>query len=115
MINGNRIKFGYGDIGVHAGCCGNIKLRQFKPVQECGSRVDRDAVEWIGDEVNIGSSVYDMFELKKRLNQVKEQKCFEFEFDGYVFDFTNYNVESVLACLKQVEQAIRFVMRLMAC
>jgi hypothetical protein len=115
MINGNRIQFGYGDIGVNAGFLGNIELQQFKPTQECGSHVYYNAVEWIGERISVGSGYSDLVKLKSHLMQVKEQKCFEFEFDGYVFDFTNYNVESILVCLKTVEKSIRFTIRLMAC
>lgn len=115
MINGNRIQFGYGDIGVGAGFFGNIELQQFKPAQECGSHVYDAAVEWIGERISVGSGYNDLVKLKSHLMQVKEQKCFEFEFDGYIFDFTNYNIQSVQVCIGKTNLAIEQVVRLTAC
>lgn len=115
MINGNRIQFGYGDIAVTADLFGRIELQQIKPPQECGSRVKWEAVEEKGECIRVGSNYNDLVKLRAQLKQVEEQKCVEFEFDGYVFDFTNYNVKSVQVCLKHVDRAIGFIMRLMAC
>ena len=51
MINGNRLKFGYGDICVGSdGLIQRMSFQQFKPHAECGGNVPED-IEYIGEEV----------------------------------------------------------------
>ena len=51
MMNGNRLKFGYGDIAVGSdGLTQKISFQQFKPPAECGGNIPED-VEYIGEEI----------------------------------------------------------------
>ena len=51
MINGNRLKFGYGDICVKSDALAQrMSFQQFKPPAKCGDQV-LDDVEYIGDEI----------------------------------------------------------------
>ena len=57
MINGNRLKFGYGDIAVGSdGLTQRISFQQFKPPAKCGGNVPED-VEYIGEEVVLQMNV----------------------------------------------------------
>ena len=51
MINGNRLKFGYGDICVKSnGLTQRMSFQQFKPLGKCGDRVSED-MEYIREEI----------------------------------------------------------------
>lgn len=97
MIEGNTLKFGYGDIAVSTK---GLKLyfTPFKPPVEVGTPCDdlfkNGDIEAIGEPISIGfSDLKDFTELLKKLKDVDENKVFEFK--GYIFDFTNYNKISV--------------------
>ena len=95
MIYGNVLKFGYGDICVGSdGLTQRMSFRQFKPPAKCGDQV-LDDIEYIGDEIILKFSYEDYCEFSKKLEQVYNKETAEFIFKGYVFDFTNFNEESV--------------------
>lgn len=106
MIEGNTLKFGYGDIAVNTK---GLKLRfiPFKPPVEvgthCADLFKNGDIEAIGEPISIKfSDLKDFTELLKKLKDVDENKVFEFK--GYVFDFTNYNKTSVeiLECGRKI-------------
>ena len=106
MINGNRLKFGYGDICVRSdGLTQRISFQQFKPPAECGGNVPED-VEYIGEEVILQISYEEYCEFNKQLKSVLSNSISTFSFKGYIFDFTNYNEESVNVCKKHSESAM---------
>ena len=74
MINGNRLKFGYGDICVRSdGLTQRISFQQFKPPAECGGNVPED-VEYIGEEVVLQISYEEYCEFSRYLKQVSDKK-----------------------------------------
>lgn len=107
MIDGNRLKFGYGDICVGANelTC-SMHFQQFKPPAKCGDRVSED-VEFIGEEIVFHFSYDDYCEFSKNLDQIFAKKITEFTFKGYVFDFSNYKEESVNVCREKLNNAMR--------
>ena len=106
MINGNILKFGYGDICVRSdGLTQRISFQQFKPPAECGGNVPED-VEYIGEEVVLQISYEEYCEFNKQLKSVLSNSISTFSFKGYIFDFTNYNEESVKVCKKRSESAM---------
>lgn len=106
MIDGNVLKFGYGDIAVGSdGLTQRISFQQFKPPAECCGSVPED-VERIGEEVVLQISYEEYCEFNKQLKSVLSKSISTFNFKGYVFDFTNYNEESVKACKKRSESAM---------
>ena len=116
MIDGNRIIFGYGDV-----CVGNnimsqtVKFQQFKPPAECGERINDEEVEFIGEEIYIVlKDSHDYSDFMKLLNQIGTE-IYEFEFQGYIFDFSKFNKESVRACKNHTERAMDLYFLSMAC
>ena len=106
MINGNRLKFGYGDIAVGSdGLTQRISFQQFKPPTECGGNVSED-VEYIGEEVILQISYEEYCEFNKQLKSVLFNSISTFSFKGYIFDFTNYNEESVKVCKRHSDSAM---------
>ena len=99
MINGNVLKFGYGDIATSHTITQKICFRQFKPPQKCGVKlndvIDIDKLEWIGEWIFIDISYDEYLELLNKLDLVYKKEIVEFSFKGYVFDFSNYNKESI--------------------
>ena len=114
MINGNRLKFGYGDIAVGSdGLTQRMSFRQFKPPAKCGDQV-LDDIEYIGDEIILKFSYEDYCEFSKKLEQVYNKETAEFIFKGYVFDFTNFNEESIKVCKKHLNGAMQYYFMCMA-
>lgn len=108
MIEGNRLKFGYGDIAVGAdGLTQRISFRQFKPPAECGEQVS-DEVEYIGDEIVLEFSYEDYCEFNKYLKQISNKEIIEFIFKEYIFDFSNYNEKSINVCKKHLNNAMQW-------
>ena len=108
MINGNRLKFGYGDIVVSSdGLTQRMSFQQFKPPAECGGNVPED-VEFIGNEIILEFSYEDYCEFSKYLEQVSDKEITDFIFKGYIFDFANFNKESVNACKKHLNGAMQY-------
>ena len=114
MINGNRLKFGYGDICVGSdGLTQRMSFQQFKPPGKCGNRVSEN-VEFIGDEIIFKFSYEDYCEFNKKLEQVYNKEATEFIFKGYVFDFINFNEESIKVCKKHLNGAMQYYFMCMA-
>lgn len=106
MINGNILKFGYGDISVGSdGLKQRISFQQFKPPGECGGYVP-EGVKYIGEEIVLQISYDEYHEFNEQLKSVLSKEIFTFNFKGYVFDFTNYNEESVKVCKKRLDSAM---------
>lgn len=98
MIEGNRIKFGYGDISVGANQINRtITFQQFKPAEKCGNEVP-ESVEFIGDEINLQINYADYIEFSNNLKLVQCKEIYEFSFKDYIFDFTNWNETSIKVC-----------------
>ena len=97
MIEGNTLKFGYGDIAVSTKGF-NLIFTPFKPPVEvgtnCFSLFKSGEIEAIGEAIYIKfTDLKDFKELQEKLENVYENKVFEFK--EYTFDFTNYNEISV--------------------
>ena len=105
MIIKNIIKFGYGDVAVGYGIQ-EITFQQFKPPSECGTRLHSEDVEFVSEKIILDISYDDYIELRKYLKIVSNRIANEFTFKEYIFDFTNYNEESVNVCKKKLESAM---------
>ena len=106
MIDGNILKFGYGDIVVGSnGLTQRISFQQSKPPAKCGDKVSEE-VEYIGEEIVLRISYEEYREFNEQLKSVLSKEISTFDFKGYVFDFTNYNEESVKVCKKHSESAM---------
>lgn len=116
MIDGKIFKFGYGDILV-GGNPGTrqMNFQQFKPPAKVGDTVMCDEVEWIGERILIEISYKDYQKLCKLLDNVKTREISKFSFNGYVFDFTNYNEKSVGVCKEKLNEAMSLYFLAVAC
>ena len=103
MINGNVIKFGYGDVAV-GHCNYTIKFQQFIPKQKPGTNVDADSVVWVGEKIEIPISVSDYYFLMKELDKCVHKRAFSFK--EYIFDFNNFNLNSVKVVRESVEKSM---------
>lgn len=100
MIDGKVLKFGYGDIAIDSDALAQkISFQQFETPIKCGEDVPKD-MKYVGEEIILQISYEEYCELIEQLNNVLSKNIFTFEFKGHVFDFTNYNEESVKACKK---------------
>ena len=117
MINGKVIKFGYGDVGV--GSCSitqRITFQQFKPPEKPGTKLTNDGYEFVGDKILIIIKDENEYsDVMNLLSQVRNKDISDFEFKGYVFDFSNYNEESIKACKKHIKSAMNMYWFAMAC
>lgn len=107
MIDGNRLKFGFGDIAVGSDALAQkIIFQQFKPPAKCGDEVSED-VEYIGDEIILRFSYEDYCEFGENLKRVSNREITEFTFKRYIFDFTNFNKESIKVCKNHLNGAMQ--------
>lgn len=116
MINANRLEFGYGDIAV-----GSYPITQeltftgFRPPGVPGeSLVDKD-IEILTETIKIHITLDSYSELKKKLRGILDRRYVIFGFEGYTFDFSNYNEGSVKACIHNLDNAISNYIFLLAC
>lgn len=120
MIDGKVLKFGYGDIAVQQG---NTFMRfvSFKPPVEIGTHFRElfrnGDIEPVGEPITIKfDGLGEFTELKDKLEGVRLENAPKvFEFKGYTFDFSHYNVKSV-----EVVDSVRYAtymeyVRLSAC
>lgn len=103
------LKFGYGDIAVGPmwGLVG-VTFQGFKPATDCGTKITYD-VEYVTERYNLilcnkgNLAVYKAF--SELLHAVLDGKIQTFRFDEYLFDFTNFNPESVRAILDNMKKS----------
>jgi len=111
MIEGNVLKFGYGDIGVYCDHLGRLVFSQLKTRYRCGaenfSRSD------IGEGLCISLDYKDYKTLDLYLKSVSGEVK-KFEFKDYIFDFTNYNEDSVKVVRTEARKAINKFLSLIA-
>lgn len=106
MIEGNVLKFGYGDISVSSdGLTQIINFQQFKPPGKCGDDVSND-VEYIGDKITLKISYKEYCEFYNNLQRILSKEISSFNFKEYVFNFTNFNEKSVEACQRNLNNAM---------
>lgn len=117
MIDGKVIKFGYGEV-----CVGVEPLKQeitfqnIRPPQECGTVLYEDIpAERFGEVISIHLSYDTYLEYKNLLRSVSNKKISEFWFKGYIFDFSNWNAESIRVCMEKADRAMTNYILCMAC
>lgn len=116
MIVDKVLKFGYGDIAV-----GSVNILQyitfigFKPSKNCGERLNGD-VEFTSPEIKIKISSFKKYEeLCNLLDEVENHNISEFEFEGYVFNFDKFNIESIRVIRNHACRAMNTYIQLLAC
>lgn len=113
MIEGNTIKFGYGDVIVRNRIL-HIDIQQVKSPGECGEHPYDGEYEVCGTRVDIELNHEEYKEYLFLLDAVENRMISSFSFKGWVFDFTNYNAESMRVCRDAVIQ-LGFDLQSMAC
>lgn len=98
MIVGNVLKFGFGDVGVE---CDKIReemiFKNIKPPQEIGTTLYPELDIEYGETIRFKEDhPYEFYKLIKTVNENNRIV----EYKGYVFDFTEYNQDSVNVVLK---------------
>jgi len=120
MIDGYTIKFGYGDVGVGALFTDiGITIQQIKPPLECGETCYPGKVEFIGDRIDIiiynKSDNQSISKFISLLDRVTEREIDTFFFNGYIFDFTNFNIKSIDTIKRKLDISIANWCRTAAC
>ena len=115
MITNNVLEFGYGDIAVgfkrHSSA---LIFQSIKPPVKCGVDINSCDVEYIGDKIIISLNFKSYKNLLKLLTAVENKIQLRFEFEEYIFDFTNYNIESINAIRYCSNEAMKFYLLAMA-
>ena len=115
MIDGNVLKFGYGDIAVSSNIWTHeMKFQEIEPPLECGDRVPDDWGE-IGRNVTITLNFDDYVNLSKLISKVKNKELSIFEFKGYVFDFSKYDEKSIAVVEKRCDNCGSLLLLSAAC
>ena len=114
MIKENRLEFGYGDILVEYGAMG-LKFQSIRPPAEIGKRISSETFKNLefGKCVRLNLGYFDTQEFEKLLEKTETVKIFEFE--RLIFDFSNFNIESVKVIIKQLHSYQTILLPLLAC
>ena len=116
MIENNRIKFGYGSVSVGCNPLDRVIIfQQIEPPKKCGELVHPGDASFIGVSVRIRIDYDDYLEFMKLLNHIEDNHITVFTFKDYIFDFTNYNAESIKVCRKHATGAIHLYLHALAC
>lgn len=110
MIEGNVLKFGYGDIAVNSDdLTQSMTFRQFNSTAQCGEHVydNFDNIEYVSDKIVLKFSCKEYCEFYNNLQHILSKEISTFNFKGYVFDFTNLHEQSVNACKMHLKNAMR--------
>jgi hypothetical protein len=101
VIVNNKLVFGYGDIAVGQHWCG-LAFTQIKPPTEIGSSIHRDDSSLDKEtERKIVIRPCDIDILGRLLDSVTNDNPV-FKFNGFIFDFTLFNQESVNAVRRKL-------------
>lgn len=117
MIEGNKIRFGYGDITVLGDPVSSIiEIKQIKPPVNVGTDINfiRDSIEYVGDPIRIKLDLDSYTTFSNRLCLVENQYKLSFEFNEYIFDFSKFNLDSIAVLKDMAKLAISNYIRLMA-
>lgn len=112
MIIGNTLKFGYGDIAV--GSCKwthRIFFYQLVSPANCGDEID-NRPESDEEKIEIDLTCEECKRLTHLLCDVEKKTSFEFK--GYIFNFDNYNADSVKVCKEHLQQVMSYYSELCA-
>ena len=104
MVEGNRIKFGYGDVAIGSKYM-TIIINSIKPPQEVGTKIEDKNMIQSSFSIILDDWV-DILELTNLIKLIKDHKKDSFEFKGYVFDYSNYNEASIKVLEKHLSNAI---------
>ena len=111
MIKDTTIYFGYGDIIVHNGWY-TLKFIHINNQYPIGF----DTTEISATDTEISHITIDfrtMTSLNDFISKLKDvllDGMRSFEYNGYTFDFTNYNEDSVEVCIRQAETLVRWLL-----
>lgn len=117
MIKDKTLYFGYGDISVGRDIVSScIIFRNIKPPCECGETITKDLIkekdiEFIDEPILLLVDDYDVYTLFKSVNEDNRI----IHYNGYTFDFTKYNYESVRVCLDAANDILDSNRMLLAC
>ena len=104
MIDGNIIKFGYGDILVYH-AINSLKLYHIDKQQEIGMQYDKTNYSILSDHIIPFYSVLSIDTVISKLKDILLDKMYyQFEYDGTIFDFTNWNETSIQICIDALMQ-----------
>lgn len=117
MIEGNVLKFGYGDIAVGASPLKQvITFQQFKPPANCGEIIDTENVEFTSDVLEMHlRDLKECIRFVAMLDWVKSGKGHTFGFNNLMFDFANYNEKSIKVCMVRAYDAMEEYLMCIAC
>ena len=114
MIEGNTLKFGYGDIATGS-FADILTFRPFNPPQKVGTDVRDGNVEWSGNRIVIQLGYDDALQLLVYLRQVSNGERSTFEFANYIFDFSHFDAESVAILISYARRVLDGHVAYMAC
>lgn len=101
MIDGNVIKFGYGDLVIQKDRLG-INIQQVKKAGECGNNAYPEEVVFCGPWVKIPLTKEEYDEFMFLLDEAESGRLRVFSFKKWTFDFSNFNEESIKVCRENV-------------
>ena len=116
MIKGKTIIFGHGTVAVGSEvCCEFITFHEMKEPEICGTILKPENIEVVGKGILIDLNPFTYNEYIKKLETIDMNFGCIFEFCGYTFDFTKYNINSTESCKNHARKAIAKYYMALAC
>lgn len=99
MADDNIFKFGYGDIIVNYGF-NDLKLSHIDIPQTIGNQYDPSKFNILSERRIIFNSISEIDTVISKFKDILIDKgYYQFEYDGVIFDFTNWNEKSIQICI----------------
>ena len=116
MIKDKTIIFGYGSVAVSSEMyCNFIAFYEMIRPEVCGTILKPGNIEAAGKGIMIELTPFTYNEYIEKLEAIDKNFGGIFEFGGYTFDFTKYNINSVEACRNHARRAIAKYYMALAC
>lgn len=116
-VNNRLICFGYGDVKVSYNHMSGIKFVGFEPPpgMSVGTLLDKECVETT-DTIEISFSTIDeLMDFKRLIDEIDGESNASFAYRDWMFDFSNYNRQSIIVILFYIELVERYFISLTAC
>lgn len=116
MIKEKTIIFGHGTIAVGSELyCSFISFHEMKTPEVCGTILKPENIEVVGEGILIDLNPFTYNEYIEKLETIDKNSGGIFEFGGYTFDFTKYNINSTESCKSHARKAIAKYYVALAC
>ena len=101
MIQNKTIQFGHGTIWITTSI-NRMIFTHIKEQYECGGEVDPNNTTVIRS-ISLAFTYDEFVQFEALIRKVLDKEILVFDFKGYTFDFSKWNIGSVYSCLQSID------------